>query len=90
MKQTGFSHKPQLIGLMMIKDESDILDETLRNHEQFCDAILVLDGSSGAEQERSLAICRKSAKVQGYWRDQETGYPLPLSCLLYTSDAADD
>jgi len=67
-----------LIGLMMIKDEEDMLAESLANHSSFCDAILILDGTQGDSQQISQRICRSFSKVVGYWRDQDTGYAQPL------------
>ncbi len=67
-----------MIGLMMIKDETDMLEEALRNHSIFCDEIYVLDGTEGPMQPRSEAICRSFARVAGYWRDAETRIPRPL------------
>lgn len=68
----------RLIGLLLIRDEQDMLDEALRNHTLFCDMILVLDGTEGAGQVQSEAICRSFRQVREYWRDAETGYELPL------------
>lgn len=67
-----------LIGLMMIRDEEDMLDEALTNHTRFTDAIFVLDGSLGSQQTRSEEICRSYAQMVGYWKDGDTGYRLPL------------
>jgi len=69
---------PRLIGLMMIRDEEDMLAEALRNHVRFCDAILVLDGTRGAAQKTSRDLCCAFDEVAGYWTDAETGYRLPV------------
>jgi len=67
-----------LIGLLMIRDEDDMLAEALRNHARFCDAILVLDGSDDAAYARSRAIAAACPSVREHWRDADTGFPLPL------------
>ena len=67
-----------LIGLMMIRDEQDMLAEALRNHVRFCHAIFVLDGTQGDGQKTSQAICNAFPQVLGYWQDHETGYQRPL------------
>ena len=67
-----------MIGLMMIRDETDVLEETLRNHTKFCYSILVLDGTEGDQQKLSEDIARSFPQVAGYWRDQDTGLDRPL------------
>ena len=67
-----------LIGLMMIRDEQDMLEEALRNHVRFCRALFILDGTQGDGQKTSQAICQTFPQVVGYWEDHETGYNLPL------------
>lgn len=67
-----------MIGLMMIKDEKDMLAEALHNHTVFCDAIYVLDGTDGPIQVESEEICRSFPQVKGYWRDADSGIDLPL------------
>lgn len=67
-----------LIGLLMIRDEEDVLAETLRNHVRFCDAIFVLDGSEGAAQRATERIVSSCPAVREYWRDGDLGLPLPL------------
>ena len=67
-----------LIGLMMIRNEHDVLAEALRNHSCFCRAIYVLDGSRGEAQIATREICERFPKVEGYWHDDETGYEQPL------------
>lgn len=66
------------IGLLMICDEQDMLEEALRNHSIFCDFIFVLDGTTGEGQKESERICRNCPSVAGYWADAETGYPQPV------------
>jgi hypothetical protein len=67
-----------LIGLLMIRDEEDVLEETLRNHIRFCDEILVLDGTEGEGQQSSERAARACAQVREYHRDRDSGLPLPL------------
>jgi len=67
-----------VIGLLMIRDEDDMLVEALSNHSRFCSAIFVLDGSEGEVQRRTEKICAACPEVQEYWRDTETKLPLPL------------
>lgn len=62
----------------MIKDETEMLAEALRNHTVFCDAIYVLDGTEGLLREQSEAICRSFPQIKGYWRDADTGIAPPL------------
>ncbi len=68
-----------LIGLLMIRDEEDMLAEALRNHARFCDPIFVLDGSQGVSQALTRRILATSPNVREYWRDADTGLPLPLT-----------
>lgn len=68
-----------LIGLLMMRDEQDMLAEALRNHARFCDAIFVLDGSQGAAQALARRIVDACPAVREYWRDADTGLPLPLT-----------
>ncbi len=67
-----------LIGLMIIRDEEDMLAEALRNHARFCQTIFVLDGTTGDGQRTSQAICESVPQVLEYWQDHETGYTVPL------------
>jgi hypothetical protein len=62
-----------MIGLMLIKDEQDMLAETLRNHTRFCNHIFVLDGTIGDGQAESEAICRSFPQVEDYRRDTDVG-----------------
>ena len=68
----------RLIGLMMIRDEQDMLAEALRNHVRFCDAIFVLDGTQGDTLRTSRDICLAFPQVVGHWQDDEAGHKLPL------------
>lgn len=67
-----------MIGLLMIRDEADVLAEVLTNHSKFCSSILVLDGTVGPEQAKSEEIARSFPAVRGYWRDDQTGIEPPL------------
>jgi hypothetical protein len=68
----------RLIGLMMIRDEQDMLREAIRNHVIFCDSMLVLDGTEGPERVASESICRSFEQVKEYWTDADTAYERPL------------
>lgn len=57
------------VGLLMIRDEDDILEEVLATHCRIVDAFYVLDGSE--PNERSEAICRSFRRCYGYWRDAD-------------------
>lgn len=67
-----------MIGILMIRDEQDVLEEALQNHTKFCDVIFVLDGTDGENKRISEEICRSFSKVHGYWTDDDTGYAKPL------------
>jgi len=67
-----------IIGLMMIRDEQDMLVEALKNHSCFCSAILVLDGSCGQSQTITRDICNQHPSIIEYWHDDDTGYDQPL------------
>jgi hypothetical protein len=68
----------KLIGLMMIRDEQDMLAEALNNHSMFCRAIFVLDGSRGRARAETKRILGDFSVVAGYWHDDDTGYEQPL------------
>ncbi len=67
-----------MIGLMMIREEQDMLNEALNNHSRFCDSIFVLDGTKGEGKKVSEEICRSYEVVKEYWQDEQAGLPLPL------------
>jgi hypothetical protein len=70
----------RLIGLLMIRDESDILDASLRCSTRWFDRILVLDGSTDpAECERTDAILARFPEVVFHARDHEVGGGAPVT-----------
>ena len=68
----------RLVGLLMIRNENDILEDVLRNAVVFCDRILVLDGSDPEEHARTKRICGRFPEVRSIIRDEETQGPFPL------------
>jgi hypothetical protein len=77
-----------IVGLMLIKDEQDVLEETLSNHLKFCDMIFVLDGTIGTDRDISYSICRD--KVYGYWTDEEVGRTIRDGSRQFLLDKARD
>jgi len=59
----------------MIRDENDILADTLNFNTQYVDCFYVLDGSE--DYKTAEDICMGSRKCAGYWRDVECPYPWP-------------
>lgn len=70
--------EPRVIGMLMIRDEEDMLAESLANHIRFCGSIFVLDGTQGDGQRASKEFCMSCPQIAGYWTDNETGLPIPL------------
>ena len=65
---------PLKIGLLMIRDENDILEDTLSRNAKLVDCFYVLDGSMDAE--RSYEICGSTGKLAGSALDQELERPV--------------
>lgn len=63
------------IGLLLIRDENDILADILDLNSQWVDCFYALDGSEDWQTARG--ICTASGKCAGYWRDIECPYPAP-------------
>jgi len=65
----------KFIGLLMINNEDDILEETLATNAQYVDAFYVLDGT--VPNDDSKDICMAHRKCSGYttdaWLPQEYG-----------------
>jgi FkbM family methyltransferase len=59
---------PRQVGMLLMKDEDDILEEYLDKIVNFYDNILVLDGSSSEEGKN---ICSKYPEVIFYAKDKE-------------------
>jgi hypothetical protein len=64
-----------LTGIMMIRNENDILEEVLSEHIKFCDHIFVLDGTN-EDPDKSKEICLSFKNIT-YFRDEDLppGYP---------------
>lgn len=60
------------IGLLMTRDENDILEDTLAVNCQHVDCFYALDGSE--DYGTAAAICYATGKCAGFTRDAETGY----------------
>ena len=56
------------VGLLMIRDEEDILERVLATHAEIVDAFYVLDGSATRQSED---ICRSYRRCYGYWTDAQ-------------------
>ena len=63
------------VGLLLIRDENDILADTLQWNAQHVDCFYVLDGSE--DYKTAEGICMGSRKCAGYWRDVECPYDGP-------------
>lgn len=63
------------IGLLMLRDENDIVVDTLAGNSQLVDCFYVLDGSD--DYKTSEGICQGFSNCAGYWRDCEVPYPEP-------------
>lgn len=62
----------RLIGMLMIRDEEDVLEETLRAMVRWFDRIYVLDGTTDPERvERTDAILEQFSEVRWHGRDDE-------------------
>jgi len=59
---------PRQLGIMLMKDEDDILEEYLTRATHWCDRILVMDGTDGGRGEE---ICSRFPEVALYARDRE-------------------
>ena len=57
------------IGLLMIREENDILERTLAHNAEIVDCFYVLDGT--VPNDESRAICEAHDKLAGYWTDHE-------------------
>ncbi len=69
----------RLIGILMIRNENDVLEETLQNITQFYDRIFVLDGTEPESELRvSEAILRSFPEVTFIMRDADTDGPFPI------------
>lgn len=67
-----------LTGLMMIRNENDILEEVLSEHVKFCDHIFVLDGTT-EDPDKAREICLSFKNIT-YFRDEDlpADYPRPV------------
>lgn len=78
-REKNFDPEQRLIGIMMIREESDVLEATLRNVTQIYDRILVLDGTEPDEEfAKSLEILKRFEEVVCVMRDRDTDGPFPI------------
>jgi len=69
----------RLIGIMMIKNENDMLRETLNNLTKIYDRIFILDGTEPEEEfYKGNKILNEFEEVKLVLRDSETKGPFPL------------
>ena len=74
-----FDPSNRLIGIMMIRKENDILDETLKNLTITFDRIFVLDGTEPEDEfQAGKKIMEKYPEVELILRDKETPGPFPI------------
>ncbi|MEM7142433.1 MAG: glycosyltransferase family 2 protein [Actinomycetota bacterium] len=67
----------RLIGLLMIRDEDDILADSLAVATRWFDRILVLDGTGpGPARERTDAILAATPEVVVHLRDEDLDHPV--------------
>lgn len=67
----------RLIGLLMVRDEDDILDEMLATATRWFDRILVLDGTpAGPARDRTDAILDRTPEVVFRLRDEDLDHPV--------------
>ena len=79
-----------ILGLMLIRNENDILAEVLAEHLTFCDHIFVLDGTTD-NQQLSAQICTAHSRVSYYTEAQlPANYPRPIrdGCRQFLVDKA--
>ena len=75
----NFDPGKRLIGIMMIRNENDILKETLTNLINFYDRILVLDGTEPEEESKKCrSILDGFKEIKLIIRDIETPGPFPI------------
>jgi hypothetical protein len=69
-----------LIGLMLIRNENDILAQVLREHLRFADHIFVLDGTTEAPDETRRICCELGGERLSFHTEDElpAGYPRPI------------
>ncbi len=69
----------RMIGIMMIRNENDILEENLKNLINIYDRIFVLDGTEPEDEfYRCKAILKKFEEVKLIIRDKDTDGPFPI------------
>jgi calcineurin-like phosphoesterase family protein len=67
-----------IIGLMLIRNENDILREVLAEHFKFSDHIFVLDGTT-EDSKLSKEICQSFENISHYTENQlPSHYPHPI------------
>ena len=77
--ESTFDPDELLIGIMMIKNEVDILEENLTHLVNFYDRIFILDGTEPDDEFlRSKQIAERFSEVKLILRDQNTQGPFPV------------
>ena len=78
-KRYRFDPSEKMIGIMMIRNENDILKETLNNLTRIYDRIFVLDGTEPDEEFYiGKAIMEEFEEVKLIIRDADTPGPFPI------------
>ena len=78
-KLPKFDPNKRMIGIMMIRNENDILREVLENQTTFFDRIFVLDGTEPYEEFlKGKAIMDEFDEVKLVIRDSDTDGPFPV------------
>ncbi len=62
------------VGLLMIREENDILERVLELNDPIFDVLYVLDGTEPSEL--SFAICAATGKLASYWHDTDLDRPI--------------
>ena len=78
-KASRFDPSRKMIGIMMIRNENDILKETLQNLVKVYDRIFILDGTEPDEEFlNSKQILEEFDEVKLILRDKDTPGPFPV------------
>lgn len=69
-----------LIGLMLIRNENDILPQVLTEHLHFADHIFILDGTTESPEETRRICCGLGGSRVAFYTEDElpAGYPRPI------------
>ncbi len=82
------------VGLLMVREENDILERVLELNDEIFDVLYVLDGT--VPNNTSWRICNANPKIEGYWTDADLPrppYPVGTVCgyrgFIYDQAVAD-